>query len=337
LRGRDPRRHRIVALSVSHPISVASPISQPGPAAPARRPDNVGRGIALILCSGMLFAVMNASVKLLSGRLGPVEIGLFRQLFSLVPITLFMWHEGGFGMLRTRRPFGHLFRGLAGNGGMILFFLSLAHLPMADATAISFAAPLFMTALSVPLLGEFVGRHRWGAVALGFVGVIVMTRPSGAWFSHGAGAGALFGVLAALMSALMMITIRQLSRTERPVTIVFYFAGIGVLFFGCLLPFFWIMPTGWEWAGLLGIGTLGGFSQLAMTGAYRHAPASTLAPFGYVSIVFSTMFGFALWGELPGPRVLTGAAIVIASGLYIIFREARRQRHVVAKSLPGAS
>ncbi len=300
------------------------------------RADDVRRGIALILLTSVLFAAMNAGVKLLSAHLGTVEIAFFRQFFSLAPILGALARQGGVAVLKTDLPIGHLFRGLIGNSAMIVSFLALSWLPLADATALSFTSPLFVTALSAPLLREAVGPHRWSAVAVGFAGVIVLTHPGGAWFAHGAGAGTAAGLTAGFMSALMMITIRQLSRTERPVTIVFYFAGIGVIFFGCLLPFFWIMPTGWEWAGLLGIGTLGGFSQLAMTGAYRHAPASTLAPFGYVSIVFSTMFGFALWGELPGPRVLTGAAIVIASGLYIIFREARRQRHVVAKSLPGA-
>jgi drug/metabolite transporter (DMT)-like permease len=280
--------------------------------------------------------MMNAVVKLVSGHLGPVEIGFFRQIFSMIPVISLVMRQGGPSILRTRRPFGHLFRGLIGNSAMIIFFLSVAKLPLADANALSFASPLFVTALSMPLLGEAVGRHRWTAVAIGFAGVLVMTNPSGNWFSGGSGVGAGMGVLAAFMSALMTITIRQLSKTEAPVTIVFYFATIGSIVFGSLLGLFWVRPTIWEWVGLGAVGLIGGLSQLVMTYAYRHAPASTLAPFGYVSILWSTLFGFLIWDQLPGPRVMVGSAIVILSGLYIIYREMRVQPRVVARPLSEA-
>ena len=296
-------------------------------------PDNPRRGIALIVASSVTFAIMNALVKLLSAHLGPVEIGFFRQVFSLFPIVAIVVRQGGLPVLKTDRPFGHLFRGLIGNSSMIIFFLSVARLPLADATALSFASPLFVTALSVPLLSEAVGRHRWSAVAVGFVGVLIMTNPSGDWLNGGTGVGAGLGVLAAFTSALMMITIRQLNRTERPVAIVFYFASIGSVFFGALVTFFWVTPAPWEWVGLIGVGLTGGMSQLLMTNAYRHAPAAALAPFGYVSILWSTLFGFMIWSQLPGPRVLGGASIVIASGLYIIYRETRRRAKLVAQPM----
>src|SRR6202007_1794367 len=131
---------------------------------------------------------------------------------SLIPVISLVVHQGGLPMLRTERPLGHLFRGLIGNSAMIIFFLSVARLPLADANALSFASPLFVTALSMPLLGEAVGRHRWSAVIVGFGGGIVMTNPGGSWFSAGSSVGAGLGVLAAFMSALMMITIRQLNK-----------------------------------------------------------------------------------------------------------------------------
>lgn len=298
--------------------------------------DNPRRGIALIIASSVSFALMNAVVKLISDRLSPIEIGFFRQVFSLFPVIALVMRQGGLTVLRTRRPFGHLFRGLIGNSAMIIFFLSVAKLPLADANALSFASPLFVTALSLPLLGEAVGRHRWSAVAVGFVGVMVMTNPSGNWFSGGAGVGAGMGVLAAFMSALMTITIRQLNKTEAPVTIVFYFATIGMVFFGAMLAVFWVTPNLWEWAGLAAIGLIGGLSQLLMTYAYRHAPASTLAPFGYVSILWSTVLGFLIWNQLPGPRVMVGSVIVILSGLYIIYRETRKHAKVIAQPMSEA-
>jgi drug/metabolite transporter (DMT)-like permease len=287
---------------------------------------DVRRAVAFILTSSALFAALNAVVKLLSARLGPLEIAFFRQFFSLVPVSILLARQGGLAMLRTQRPVGHLFRGLIGNAAMIVFFLSVAWLPLADATALSFSSPLFVTALAAPLLGEAVGVVRWCAVAVGFVGVVVITNPSGGLFSHGESAGAALGVVAGFMSALMMITIRQLGRTEPPVRTVFFFATIGSVVFGLILPFFWVHPTGWEWLGLAGVGLLGGLSQLTMTQAYRHAPAATLAPFNYISIVWSTIFGYALWGDLPSMRVVTGAGIVITSGLFIVYRETRRGR-----------
>ncbi len=303
-------------------------------AAPKSYVDNPKLGILLIVASSISFALMNAVVKLVSGHLGPVEIGFFRQLFSLFPVISLVIHQGGPSMLRTRRPFGHLFRGLIGNSAMIIFFLSVAKLPLADANALSFASPLFVTALSMPLLGEAVGKHRWSAVVVGFAGVMVMTNPSGGWFSGNAGVGAGMGVLAAFMSALMTITIRQLNKTEPPVRIVFYFATIGTVFFGGLLAIFWVTPSLPELGGLVVVGLIGGLSQLLMTYAYRHAPASTLAPFGYVSILWSTALGYLIWSELPGPRILIGAAIVIASGLYIIYRETAQRAKLVALVLP---
>jgi len=305
-------------------------------AAPKSYVDNARLGILLIVASSVSFALMNAVVKMVSGRMGPVEIGFFRQLFSLLLVASLVIHQGGPSMLRTRRPIGHLFRGLIGNAAMIIFFLSVAKLPLADANALSFASPLFITALSMPLLGEAVGKHRWSAVVVGFTGVMVMTNPGGNWFSGNAGVGAGMGVLAAFMSALMTITIRQLNKTEPPVRIVFYFATIGTIFFGGLLTVFWVTPTLAELGGLIVIGLIGGLSQLLMTYAYRHAAASTLAPFGYVSILWSTMLGYLIWSELPGPRILIGAAIVISSGLYIIYRETRQRAQVIAQPLPEA-
>ena len=317
-------------------MSATSPAAPSEIAAPKAYVDNARLGILLIVASSVSFALMNTVVKLVSGHLGPVEIGFFRQLFSMIPVVSMVIHQGGPSMLRTQRPFGHLFRGLIGNSAMIIFFLSVAKLPLADANALSFASPLFITALSMPLLGEAVGKHRWSAVIVGFTGVMVMTNPGGNWFSGNAGVGAGMGVLAAFMSALMTITIRQLNKTEPPVRIVFYFATIGTILFGGLLTIFWVSPTLPELGGLVLVGLIGGLSQLLMTYAYRHAPASTLAPFGYVSILWSTMLGYLIWSELPGPRIMIGAAIVIISGLYIIYRETRQRSQVIAQPLPQA-
>jgi drug/metabolite transporter (DMT)-like permease len=318
-------------------VPATTPTDSAKAATTSRAVDDAKRGIMLILTSSLTFAVMNAFVKHVSHHLSPLEIGFFRQAFSLILVVTVLVRAGGITMIRTRRPIGHLFRGLIGNSAMIIFFLSVAKLPLADANALSFASPLFVTALSLPLLGEAVGKHRWSAVGVGFLGVLVITNPTGHLIGPQAGIGAGLGVMAALMSALMTITIRQLNKTEAPITIVFYFATIGCVFFGAMLPFVWVTPTLDEWAALLAIGLIGGVSQLLMTTAYRHAPASTLAPFGYASIIWSTALGFLIWSEVPGWHVLAGSAVVIASGLYIIYRETRKHAPVIAQPLSDAS
>ena len=307
-------------------------VSQPA----AHRADNIRWGIGFILLSSALFAFISADVKLMSGQVSTIEIVFFRQFFSCIAIGVLLTRQKAWPSLRTKRPFGHLFRGIIGNSSMIVLYASVALLPLADSTALSFATPLFITALSRPLLREPVGPHRWSAVVIGFAGVIIMTHPSGAWFNAGSGLGVSLALIGAFTSALMMITIRQLNRTEAPLAIVFYFTVIGCIVFGGMLPFYWSSPTPREWIGLVVVGLSGAGAQVAMTYAYRHAPASALAPFGYVAILWSTAFGYILWGDLPRDRIVIGAAVVIASGLYIIHRETRRNVAVKAESLPVA-
>jgi drug/metabolite transporter (DMT)-like permease len=313
-------------------------LSPPTETAPHDAPgrENLAHGIGFILLSSFGFVAMNTIVKLLSDHLPITEIGFFRQIISLGPIALVMKREGGVRMMRTKRPFGHLFRGAIGNLAMVPYIGSVALLPLADATTLTFASPLFVTALSVPLLAEAVGLHRWGAVLAGFVGVVIMTHPSLSWFTSGAEAGAGMGVLAAFLSAVMMITVRQLGKTEAPVTTVFYFAVIGCVIFGAILPFVWVRPGDWEWAGLAGVGLIGAFSQLCVTHAYRSAPAAALAPFTYSSILWGTLFGFLIWDQLPSRRTLEGALVVIASGLYIVYRETRRHARPNAAEVVAA-
>ena len=300
--------------------------------------DDTRRGVALIVLSGLLFSVMNATVKWLTPDLSVVEIGFFRQFFSLIPIGIIIAQQGGLPMLKTKRPYAHMFRAVIGNATMIPFFLSVLWLPLASATAISFAQPLFITALSVPLLRESVGVHRWSAVVVGFIGILIVTRPGADWFAHDLGWGSSMALLSAFLSALMMITIRQLNRTEPPIRTVFYFASVGSLGLAFLLPLSWVTPSPSQWALLLFIGILGGLAQYVMTDAYRHAPAAVLAPFGYGTILWSVVLGYALWSDLPNLRIATGVMIVIASGLYIFYREARRHKQVAtAPAIPAAS
>ena len=281
--------------------------------------ENVRLGIASMLVAMVLMTVMNALAKALAETYPLTEVTFFRNLFALLPAVAMVAAAGGRECLRTEHRLGHVWRGVIGLTSMGLLFWSYHLMPLADAVAISYAAPLFVTALSVPLLGERVGPYRWGAVAVGFVGVLIIVQPGGAVL----GKGALVALAAAVAYALAMIAMRQLGRTERPVTTVFYFTVIATVLSGLTLPFSWITPT-WEGFGLMALmGLAGGGSQYFSTRAYALAPAVVIGPFSYAGLLWATLLGWLVWGDVPSLTVTVGAGIVIASGLLILFRETR--------------
>jgi drug/metabolite transporter (DMT)-like permease len=284
----------------------------------------VALGIALRVAAMACMACLSALVKFTGARGVPVfEIILFRNAFAFVPLGLYIWRTTGFEVLRTHHPLGHLLRSIVGLTAMVCGFSAVQHLPLTEATALQFTSPLFMTALSALMLGEVVGRHRWSAVVVGFVGVLVMARPIP---GHMNLAGVGLGILAALGTAGAMVTIRQMAATERGPTIVFYFtlAGTALGAVGSLLH--WVTPDP-ATLGLLVLGGLiGGVGQLLLTEAARNAPIGVIAPFDYSQLVWATMFGLVIWGDVPGPFTLVGALIVAVSGGYIFRRELRRFR-----------
>jgi drug/metabolite transporter (DMT)-like permease len=197
------------------------------------------------------------------------------------------------------------------------------HLPLTEATALQFASPLFMTALSAVMLHERVGWHRWGAVAAGFLGVLIMARPQP---GHMNPVGVLFGIGAALGAAGAMVAVRQIAATERGATIVFYFTLGGTVLglAGSLVH--WVTPDPMTLALLVAAGAIGGVGQLFLTEALRVAPVGVVAPFDYTQLLWATGIGFAVWGELPHFTTVLGAVVVAGSGVYILHREMRRFR-----------
>jgi drug/metabolite transporter (DMT)-like permease len=275
-----------------------------------------------MLLQAFLFSAMDALVKLATVRHPTGQIIFFRNLFALVPLYIFIRQAGGLGILRTQRLGQHILRSLGGIASMFCLFLAYAYMPLADAMAIATAGPIFLTALSVPLLGEHVGRRRWAAVFAGFIGILIITRPGSGVF----GVTALLPLAGAFFYALAMVQIRKLSTSEPPARIVFYFTIAAVVLGGASLPWQWVTPTPLSLVYLVGIGLVGGFAQMAMTHAFRLAPVAVVAPFDYTALVFATGFGYAIWGQIPDQFVWAGAAIVIASGLYILHRETVRRR-----------
>jgi len=289
------------------------------------------RGIFLMLLSVFLFASMDAMIKWASRDYPTGQIIFFRNFLAFVPVLLFFWRGGSSMSLRTRHFGGHLIRGLVGVVSMFFFFLALGLLPLADAIALGMSGPIFLTALSVPLLGERVGIRRWSAVLAGFAGVLIMVRPGSGVFEF----KALTAIAGAFFYALAMVSIRRLARAEPAGTIVFYFtlfamaAGLFTLPLAAIAPAWidpWVWPDASGWTILITIGLLGGTAQLTLTYAFKLAPVAVIAPFEYGSLIFGVTFGLLIWNEVPDRYILLGAAIVVASGLYILYRETKLRR-----------
>jgi len=285
-------------------------------------------GIALKVLATLTFSLMYVAIRLA----GPVPVGevvLFRASFALVPLFgLAGFTVGLRKVFETKRVHVHMMRSVMGVISMFLNFAALKMLPLADLTGFSFVMPIFAVVLAALLLREQVGPWRGTAVVIGFGGVLLMINPQGApgaVLAHGLSTGAGLALLGAFLSAFVVIFIRQMSTTERSETIVFYFMSITALA-GAVSMIWWrapLSPVMAAWLVLAGL--LGGVGQICMTYSYRYAEPSLLAPFDYVAMVWAALFGFAVFREVPERLVLAGAAIVVSSGLFIVWRE--RQLH----------
>lgn len=286
----------------------------------------VARGIGLYSGAIVILVIMDAVIKWLSADYPTMQIVFFRAFFGLVPVLLWLTVSRRWAALRTKRPGAHIFRGLIGTAAAFCFFLAFRHMPLADAYAIAFTAPLFITALSVPILREAVGIHRWSAVAIGFAGVVIMLQPGVEGMAGFLSIGALAALAGAFFFALSMVLIRTFGRTETNAAMVFYAALVMVTVSACALPFGFVMPTAGDLALFIAVGLLGGTAVLGVTEAFKTAPAAILAPFEYTAMVWGVAVGFVVWGDLPNRWIIAGSVVVIGSGLYILHRETRRSR-----------
>lgn len=252
-------------------------------------------GITLKVAATFAFTLMAAIARHLGDAIPVGQIVFFRSAFAFLPIGLFMIAGGHtLATLATRHPFLHARRALTGVLAMFTYFGALIYLPLADVTAISFASPLIVVALAAALLGETVRLYRWSAVAIGFVGVLVMVSPHlGAGFTQDAAAiGIGLAVANALLVAFTMIFIRMMTGTESALAITFYFQLTCTIVSLLTLPFAWVTPTYAQLLLLVLLGILGGVGQLFMTNGYRFAQASTLANFDYAAMVWAILFGW---------------------------------------------
>ena len=281
--------------------------------------DNVQRrGMLLMLASVALFSLMDAGLKMLSAHYPPFQVAAMRGLSSL-PLVLAwaLWTVGPRVLLRVRWPL-HLLRGVLGIAMMASFVYALKRLPLSTAYSIFFVAPLLITALSVPILGEKVGPRRWTAIAVGLVGVLVVLRPTGEGMLTWAGLAVL---VAAFGYAVSAITVRVLARTDPSQAITFWLLALMALGAGALALPGWVPLRTQDLWIVGGIGVAGAIGQYAITEAFRLAEASRVAPLEYSALVWGLMLDLTLWGVLPDAVTWIGAAIIIASGLYLIRRE----------------
>jgi drug/metabolite transporter (DMT)-like permease len=280
------------------------------------------KAMALMLTAIMLFSVMDGLTKYLTADYPPVQVVWVRylcMLTMLVPVAAVRRRARPW---RTQRLAHQAARGVCVAGAGLLFVSGLAHLPLAQATATGYVAPLFVTALSIPLLGEQVGMRRWAAVVIGFAGVLIIVRPGGASFEL----AALYPVLSSASWALGMIITRKMGFADPPLTTLCYTALVGAAATGipAFLDWHTVPPIGWA---LLGIcGALNLIAQYFQVRAFAYGPVSLLAPFSYSSIVGSTAIGVVAFNNFPDLWTWIGAAIVIASGLYTWHRERVRAR-----------
>jgi drug/metabolite transporter (DMT)-like permease len=291
-------------------------------------------GIACKIAATFLFALMFAAIRWLGPYFPLGEIVFFRSTLGIPVIVTMAYATGGPSLLVTRRVDSHALRSIAGTIAMFCNFAAYTYLPLADATAISFAAPLFVVILAALMLGERVHIYRWSAVLVGFAGVLIIAGPE-ASLSQGALYGALFALAGAGLTAVAMIFLRRMSAYEHSITIAFYFMLTSAAVSATTIVFGWNLPTAWEAVVLIMTGLAGGVGQLFLSFSYRYGEASVLAPFDYAAMIWAVVLGYFLFGELPAPGVWLGGAIVIAAGLLILWRERKLGRARVVGAIEG--
>ncbi len=275
--------------------------------------------VALIVC-------VNAMGKVLTGYMHPLQVVFFRHAGAGAFLFVVFVGRYGLGVLRSNRPGTQIIRGLFAIVSSMLYFTGLATASLATAAAISFTAPLILTALSGPALGEKVGRHRWGAVLVGFAGALIIVRPGGQGASSLA---ALMLLGSATCTGLYQMFTRKIAGHDRAETTAICSAIVSGGVVSIALPFVWSDPgPWWVWAVSIAIGIVGGTGHFLLAMAFERGPASLLSPFNYLQLLGAAVTGYTLYGDLPDGVTWLGAGVIVAAGLYIAQRENRIRRTV---------
>ncbi len=286
--------------------------------------DRILPAIGLRLLSVVFFALMNAAIKLAEqAGASVVEILFFRQFGAALLVSGVILAGPGLPSVATRRLPAHIVRAVVGLSAMAMTFNGIVALPLAEATTIGFTVPIFATILGAAVLREPTGAWRWGAVAVGFAGVLIVAQPGGDHFPlRGAG----FALAGAFGTACVTILLRQIGKTEAALTTVFWFSVLSLVPLSVLYAPAAQAHGPIGWAALAAVGTLGGCAQIAMTNSLRLGPVSVVVPMDYSSLLWAALLGWLLFDTLPAAATWIGAPVIIASGLVIVWREAVRRR-----------
>jgi drug/metabolite transporter (DMT)-like permease len=290
---------------------------------------NPMRGIGLKICSVVVFTMMAICIKSAAPHVPAGEAVFFRSFFAIPVILVWLVATGNLRHgLDTLHPIGHVWRGLVGTSAMGLGFTALGLLPLPEATALGYAAPLLTVIFAAMFLGEEVRAFRLTAVAVGLVGVLIVLAPrltvtSLADTSPLQSLGAMAALFGAVFAALAQVFVRKLIKTEATAAIVFYFSATASLLALLTIPFGWVVPTPREAVLLVSAGLLGGIGQVLLTESYRNAEVGVIAPFEYVSMLLALVLGYVIFAEVPTFSMLSGALLIVAAGLFIIWRERR--------------
>ncbi|WP_414641505.1 DMT family transporter [Bradyrhizobium sp.] len=297
----------------------------PNRAAPARA-DRPFRGIVLILASTVFLGMSDVTAKYLSATLPSIEIAWIRFLVFALIMSPAMLPRSPLYSLRSQRPGLQMLRGAALLGSSLFFISGLRFLPIAEASATGFVSPLFVTALSIVFLGESVGVRRWIATAVGLIGVLIILRPGTGAF-HPA---AFFPIISALAWACTLVMTRMLSGREHALTTMTYSSITGACIMCALVPFVWVAPSWHDILFGIFIGIASTAGQWIVVLAFRYADASVLAPFSYTQLLWVSILGFVIFGELPDIWTVIGAVFIVGSGLYTAHRERIRRSQLLA-------
>ena len=303
--------------------ALSSPVHTEG-----RRAENIPLGILCMLTASIVFQGSSVLSKWLIETYPIGEMLFMRTLSSLVVASALILPATGLGVFRTKRLHDHLFRNVSQATAQTFIVVAMSTMPLASVVAITFSAPLFATIAAMVVLKESVGPVRWGALTVGFLGVLVVTSPGMDTFQ----VGSLFAIANAVLFGTVAVGVRRMAATETTSTLLMHQMVMLTIFFAAFLPFGWVTPTSIrDWTALIANGLSNAAGQYLWTRALHLAPASAVAPFNYFSLVWAIVLGFLVWGDVPSATLLAGSAIVMASGMYLLWHEARKRK----RSGPG--
>jgi drug/metabolite transporter (DMT)-like permease len=290
-------------------------------AKPVRR-EHIPLGIAYMVAATILFAASSAASKWLVATYPVGEVLFTRTAVSLITCALFILPRTGFAVFHTQRLSHHVMRSVSQGFSQTFLLIAFSLMPLAGAIAINFSSPLFATLVSALLLKEAVGMARWAALLVGFCGVLIVTNPGADSFQI----GALFALANAVLYGSVTAAVRGMTATESAETLTLYQLTLLTAFFTLLLPLGWVTPTPADAVWIVFNGASNAVGQYWWTRALHLAPASAVAPFYYLSLIWASVLGFAVWGEIPTVSLIVGSAVVVASGLFLIWRESNARQ-----------